>query len=359
MKILILGGGQLARMLALCAHPLNVETVCIDPNQDACGGEVTQLIVSPLDQIDALIPQLEDVDAVTIETENIPVETAQAFSHLKPFYPSIEALAITQDRMKEKTFVSSLQIPTARFAGATTLDELQRATEQLGLPVVVKTCRFGYDGKGQAVIRDANEIKAVWQELASDHLIVEAFVSFTRELSLISVRDKAGNMVFYPLVENVHHEGILRSSTAPYQDARLQQLAEDHARNIMQALNYVGVMTIEFFQVGDGLLINEIAPRVHNSGHWTIEGAETSQFANHIRAIAGIPLGSTATTGFSYMYNCIGEMPLKDGCMHIPGLHYHAYNKAPRAKRKVGHITIVAKDNNTLQNSKAELLKKI
>lgn len=359
MKILILGGGQLARMLALSAHPLNVKTVCIDPSKDACGGDVTQLIVSELDQIDALLPQLEDVDAVTIETENIPVETARAFSRIKPFFPSIEALAITQDRMKEKTFVSSLQIPTARFASATTLDELQHACEQLELPVVVKTCRFGYDGKGQAVIRDANEIETVWRQLASDHLIVEAFVNFTRELSLISVRDKTGNMVFYPLVENLHQEGILRSSTAPYQDAKLQQLAQDHASKIMQELNYVGVMTIEFFQVGDHLLINEIAPRVHNSGHWTIEGAHTSQFANHIRAIAGIPLGSTETTGFSYMHNCIGEMPLMNGCMQIPGMHYHAYNKAPRNNRKVGHITIVANDSKTLQSRKAELLKKI
>lgn len=359
MKILILGGGQLARMLALSAHPLNIKTLCIDPKADACGGDVTELIVSELDQIDALKPHLADVDAVTIETENIPLETAKAFADLKPFYPSLNALAVSQDRMQEKTFVSDLGIATADFKGATTLDELKAACDNMSLPVVVKTCRFGYDGKGQAVIRDLDQVEKAWQELASDHLIVEAFVPFDREVSLVSVRDQAGDFAFYPLAQNVHEDGILRSSTAPYDDPKLQALAEDYARLMMDKLNYIGVMTIEFFQVGDKLLVNEIAPRVHNSGHWTIEGAVTSQFANHIRAIAGIPLGSTETLGCSYMYNCVGEMPSANGCMSVPGLHYHAYNKAARAKRKVGHITLVAKDKRTLEKHKADFLKKI
>lgn len=359
MKILILGGGQLARMLSLSAHPLNIETICIDPKADACGGDVTKLIVSELNAIDDLMPQLEDVDAVTIETENIPLETAQAFSQLKPFYPSIEALAVTQDRIKEKIFVSELAIPTTGFASATSLEELQAACEKMQLPVVVKTTRFGYDGKGQAVIRDVSDVVAVWSQLNSDKLIVEEFVNFEREVSLISVRDKAGNIQFYPLVENVHEDGILRSSTAPFENKHLQVQAEQYARAIMDKLQYVGVMTIEFFQVGDQLLVNEMAPRVHNSGHWTIEGAQTSQFANHIRAIAGMPLGNTASAGYSYMYNCIGKMPSANDCSDVPGSYYHAYNKAERANRKVGHVTLVSKDKDELEQNKLALLKKV
>lgn len=359
MKVLILGGGQLARMLAISARSLNIETMCVDPKKDACAAGVSEHIVAAFDDLDTIMPLIEDVDVVTIETENIPVQAARAFNELKTFYPSLQALEITQDRVLEKTFLADLHIPTAEFAEVTSAQELKTACETMGLPVVVKTCRFGYDGKGQVMVSKNSHMADAWSALERKRLIVEKFVEFEREVSLVCVRDKEGKTGFYPLVENVHQDGILQSSTAPFEDEALQQQAEDYAEGILNKLEYVGVMTIEFFQTQNGLLVNEIAPRVHNSGHWTIEGAQTSQFSNHMRAITGMPLGSTNALGFSFMQNCIGEMPPVSAWVQMAGVHYHSYNKAPRPQRKVGHVTMVAQNRETFERNKSKLMRKI
>jgi 5-(carboxyamino)imidazole ribonucleotide synthase len=248
-----------------------------------------------------------------------------------------------------------LGIPTAPFVAIDTRADLDVALGAIGLPAVLKTRRLGYDGKGQVVIRQREEIEQAWATLAGQPLILEGFVPFTRELSLLAVRSRDGATACYPLVENTHRDGILRRSIAPAPAVhpQLQALAESYAARVLDALGYVGVLAIELFQTEQqpsliSLIVNEMAPRVHNSGHWTIEGAETSQFENHVRAIAGLPLGSTAMRGYAAMVNLIGTVPAIQSVLAIPGAHLHLYEKAPRAGRKLGHITICADDMPTL-----------
>jgi 5-(carboxyamino)imidazole ribonucleotide synthase len=350
MKVGILGGGQLARMLALAAYPLGIHTFCFEPTPGTCANIVALRVHNNGYQDHAALEKFARLmDVVTVETENIPLATAEFVAQFTDFNPSLKALAIGQERGKEKNLFRELNIATPNFVLINSLEDLKRAATEINLPAVLKTRRLGYDGKGQFILRNSNELELAWNTLNSSELILEEFIKFDRELSIIAVRSKNKEIKFYPLTENQHQAGILRLSLAPYQDEKLQTLAQEYAQKILEHFDYVGILTIELFQVGDKLLANEMAPRVHNSGHWTIEGADTSQFENHVRAICGLPLGDTTTRGYSAMLNCLGEMPACEKVLQIPGAHYHSYEKSAAPKRKVGHITVTAEDRHTLQ----------
>ncbi len=359
MMIGLLGGGQLGRMLALAGYPFGLRFRTLDLSSEAPAGQLTELMVADFNDVDALKRFAEGLDLVTYEFENVPVTTAQFLNERLPVYPPPEALEAAQDRIIEKTFFQRLGIPTPPFVAVNTWEDFERAMETVGLPAVLKTRRFGYDGKGQYEVKAPEDAVAAWQSLNGVPLILEGFVEFDREVSLLAVRGRAGETAFYPLVENHHREGMLRLSLAPAPNATdtLQSLAEDYATRALNHLNYVGVLAIEFFERQGELLANEMAPRVHNSGHWTIEGAATSQFENHLRAIAGWPLGSTALTGHSAMINLIGTIPDTRLTLEMPEAHLHLYGKAPRPNRKLGHITLTAKDADSLKARLSEICK--
>jgi len=340
----ILGGGQLGRMLALAGYPLDQRFRVLDPTPDAPAGQLAEQIVAPYSDHAALEKFIAGVTVVTYEFENVPVDTTRYLAERVPVYPPPRALEVSQERLAEKNFFQQLNIPTPPFAAVDSRVELDEAVRQIGLPAVLKTRRLGYDGKGQWALRAPTDIENAWQAANGAPLILEGFVEFERELSLLAVRNGAGEVAFYPLVENHHHAGLLRLSRAPAPNIApaLQATAEDYARRVLQALDYVGVLAIELFLVSGALLANEMAPRVHNSGHWTIEGAETSQFENHLRAILNWPLGSTACRGSAAMINLIGDLPDLTPILKMSGAHVHLYSKAPRAGRKLGHITLTA-----------------
>ena len=346
----ILGAGQLGRMLALAGYPLGFRFRFLDTAADAPSGRLAPLLVGEFSDLNLLKDFSTGLSVITYEFENVPVESAWALNEHVNVFPPPAALEISQDRCVEKTYFARHAIPTTPFVRVDSLHDLQRGIAQLGLPCVLKTRRMGYDGKGQAVLRAAEQVAAAWQAMQGSALILEQFAPFDMEVSLLSVRGMNGELAFYPLVINTHREGILRQSI-PVDNTReagrftaLQQLAQEYATRVLTDLNYVGVLAIEFFVIGGTLLANEMAPRVHNSGHWTIEGAETSQFENHIRAIAGLPLGATALKGVSAMVNIIGELPDAHAVLSVAYSHLHLYDKAPRPGRKIGHITINAPD---------------
>lgn len=357
MKIGLLGGGQLGRMIALAGYPLGLRFRALDLSPEAPAGQLAELMVADFNDVDALKRFAAGLDLVTYEFENVPVDTARFLSERLPVYPPPEALEAAQDRVAEKTFFQNLGIPTPPFVQLDSWEEFEAAIEQIGLPAVLKTRRFGYDGKGQYELREPDEIAAAWRSLNGVPLILEGFVTFEREVSIIAVRGRAGETAFYPLVENHHREGMLRLSLAPSPNLTddLQSMAEDYATRVLNRLNYVGVLAIEFFEREGKLFANEMAPRVHNSGHWTIEGAETSQFENHIRAIAGWPIGSTALAGVSAMVNVIGNIPDIRALINIKDVHIHLYGKAARPNRKLGHINIRSKDMQSLRARMAEV----
>jgi len=344
MTIGILGGGQLGRMLALSGYPLGFRFRFLDTTPEAPGGHLGELVVAPsFEDAESLDRFVDGVDVVTYEFENVPVEAARRLEAHCPVFPPPAALEAAQDRLTEKTFFQSLEIPTPHFADINSRAELDAAVARIGVPSVLKTRRLGYDGKGQFVLREVVDINAAWEELKDGlPLILEAFVSFERELSILSVRSRAGEIAFYPLVQNHHPGGILGLTLAPAPDVspELQAQAERYAQSILERLDYVGVLALELFQSGDQLLANEMAPRVHNSGHWSIEGAETSQFENHLRAVAGLPLGPTAMVGSVAMLNLIGGTPDLAEVLRVPGAHLHLYGKSPAPGRKLGHLTL-------------------
>ena len=342
MRVGILGGGQLGRMLALAGYPLGLRFRTLDLSPEAPAGHVSEMMAADFNDTDALKRFARGLDVVTYEFENVPIDPARFLSRRINVFPPPEALEAAQDRLTEKRFFERLGIPTPTFVAVDTWDDLKNALNETGLPAVLKTRRFGYDGKGQMVIRKTEDVSQAWQSLGGVPLILEGFVAFEREVSILAVRSRSGESAFYPIVENHHHEGILRMSLCPAPGAtsELQREAEAYARAALEALNYVGVLAIEFFERDGHLLANEMAPRVHNSGHWTIEGAETSQFENHLRAIAGWPLGSTATIGYSAMLNLIGAIPDLRSVLAMNHVHLHLYGKAPRPNRKLGHITM-------------------
>jgi 5-(carboxyamino)imidazole ribonucleotide synthase len=343
MKVGIIGAGQLGRMLALAGYPLGLRFVFVDQSEDAPGGQVGDIIVGAFDDPDALGRLAEVAEIITFDVENVPESAVRPMSETVRFLPPVEALATAQDRLAEKRTFASLHIPTPRFMPVATREALEIAVAQLGLPSVLKTRRLGYDGRGQRFLRQASDLDDAWAALGEVPMILEEFVPFDAEVSIIAVRRPSGDVRFYPLAENVHVDGILSHTRAPFDDGELQSSAERHIRRLMDHLDYAGVLTIEFFVHDGQLLANEMAPRVHNSGHWTIEGAVTSQFENHIRAILDLPLGETTCTGHSGMVNLLGTMPELKDVLSIPGAHFHDYGKDPRPLRKLGHCTVVSK----------------
>lgn len=338
----ILGAGQLGRMLALAGYPLGLRFRFLDPAPDSPAGHLAEHLVADYGDSSAIARFLDGLDAVTYEFENVPVEVVRAIAQTTPVFPPPLALEKGQDRLTEKSFFRSLGIPTPDFENG--------SAEAGRFPAVLKTRRLGYDGKGQFVVHNTGDLARARAALDGQDTILEEFVDFDRELSILGARGRDGGMKFYPLVENHHREGILRMSLAPAPGLtpQLQAGAESYARLVMEALDYVGVLAIELFQVGDRLLVNEMAPRVHNSGHWTIEGAVASQFENHVRAVAGMPLGDTAPRGMCAMLNLIGTAPDSEAVLAIPGAHLHLYGKEPRLGRKLGHITLVEQDRQVL-----------
>lgn len=355
-RVGIVGGGQLGRMLALAAYPLGARVTFVDPAPDAPMCHLAEQICAAYDDERALEQLARQADVVTYEFENVPVTAALHLEQFTPVFPPPAALHVSQDRWQEKSFFNGLGIPSPNFARVDTHSEFVEAIENIGLPAVLKTRRLGYDGKGQVVIQTRADAADAWKALDGVPLILEQFVDFTREVSMIAVRGRDGACAFYPLVENLHRDGILRLSLAPAAKTEmLQPQAQEYARRVLNALQYVGVLAIELFQVGDTLIANEMAPRVHNSGHWTIEGAVTGQFENHLRAILNLPLGSTQPRGYCAMINLIGALPDMNALLQIPGAHVHLYDKAPRRGRKLGHVTIVADGEQTRAESVARL----
>lgn len=349
MKLGILGGGQLARMMALTAYPLNIKCAFLDPAADACAGSLGYLINRAYDDVEGLKQLAQWSDCVTFEFENVPATALESLADQVPVYPPVKALLASQDRLVEKNLIQNLGIGTAPFIAVDTLENLEQAVQQLGRPSILKTRRLGYDGKGQAVIRDETNLEEAWKSIAEVPATLEGFVPFDREVSIISVRARNGETRFYPLVENIHRNGILHLSTVQENDP-LQRQAEDMVHKLIDELDYVGVLVLELFQVGDKLLANEFAPRVHNSGHWTIEGAYTSQFENHVRAVCGMPLGDTQAICPTAMVNIVGQLPDTQKVLRIPGANLHLYEKAPREGRKIGHITLRANTDTELQD---------
>jgi 5-(carboxyamino)imidazole ribonucleotide synthase len=352
-KIGIIGGGQLGRMLALAGYPLGLSFCCLEPSANSPTGQLAQQICANYDDEAALLALADQSDVITYEFENVPVNAARLLAQRVPVYPPPQALEVSQDRVHEKRCFQRLGIPTPAFVEVASADDLASAIQQTSLPSVLKTRRFGYDGKGQWVLRTQHDVNAAEVELrqhpSPTGYILEAFVPFERELSLIAARSTNGELAFYPLTQNVHREGILRVSQAPSNNAP-QALAQDYAARVLNELDYVGVLAIEFFEQDGALIANEMAPRVHNSGHWTQDGAVTSQFENHLRAICGMPLGSTVVRGFAAMVNLIGERRDVNEVLRVPGAHLHLYGKAPRAGRKLGHVNVVAESEGELVN---------
>ena len=342
MKIGIIGAGQLGQMLALSGFPFALQFRFLDLGADAPGARVAPIVVGAFDDVDALRRLAGEVDVVTYEFENVPVAALREMAATRPCFPPVDALRVSQDRILEKELFGRLGIPTPPYRAVDSLADLEAGVTALGLPCVLKTRRLGYDGRGQRVLKKRADVGPAWEALGSVPLVLEGFVKFDREVSIVGARSTRGETRAYPVVTNTHREGILRVTVAPTRDARLQRAAESHLRRVLDHFDYAGVLTIEFFVARGRLVANEMAPRVHNSGHWTIEGAVTSQFENHLRAILGMPLGDTRAVGHAAMVNYIGTMPDRDRILALPGAHHHDYGKAPRAGRKLGHCTVVA-----------------
>ena len=357
MIIGILGGGQLGYMLALAGYPLGLRFRFLDPSPEAPVGRIAPRVTGDYEDEHALERFAHGLHVVTYEFENVPVEAARRLTKRVEVYPPVAALEEAQNRVREKRLFQKLGIAATEYAEVGSRGELDAAVRRIGLPSVLKTRRMGYDGKGQWVLRTAKDAERARAEMSDAPLILEKFVEFTREVSMLGVRGRDGETAFYPLVENHHRGGILRLSIAPAPNAAasLQRAAEEATRKVLEELEYVGVMCIEFFEVAGKLLANEMAPRVHNSGHWTIEGAVTSQFENHLRAVAGLPLGSTETQGCSAMINLIGEIPETSEVLSVADAHLHLYGKEARPGRKVGHVTVRAESIEKLEQRMGEL----
>ncbi len=341
MRIGVIGAGQLGRMLALAGYPLGMRFMFLDRSDDTPAAALGGNVIGAFDDPASLAKLVAGSDILTFEFENVPAPALESLPDDPPLWPPASALQCAQDRLHEKNLFTELGIASAPSRSVDNIDGLRAAVAEVGLPAVLKTRRLGYDGKGQTVLHEDGDIDAAWEMLGGTPLLLEQFIPFDFEVSLIGVRSSSGETAFYPLTRNFHEAGILRYSLAPFDDDALAAQARAALDAIMSRLGYVGVLTVEFFVRDGKLLANEMAPRVHNSGHWTIEGAVTSQFENHLRAIAGLPLGSTAVTGYSAMVNFIGHMPQRESVLALPNCHLHDYGKSPRPGRKLGHATAV------------------
>ena len=343
----IFGSGQLARMMALAVRPLGIAVICAG-NKGDCAGDVATIVDVDMTNPKSVADFLSGVDCSTFETENIDVTHLGGADNI---YPPAPVLTIGQNRLQEKKYFNDHGMQTAPYQAVHSLDDLENAVDAIGVPAILKTCSGGYDGKGQYLLKTTDDIPTAWDELrGAGDLILEGFVDFDYEVSMIAVRGRDGEKLFYPLTENVHVNGILHTSTVPSQAENLQGDIEKRMGDLMDDLNYVGVMAIEFFVkthshgVAETYIANEMAPRVHNSGHWSMDGATTGQFENHVRAVMGLPLGDVNYAP-SVMVNCIGTMPDVETALQQTGIKYHSYQKEPRTGRKVGHMNIVGKTN--------------
>jgi 5-(carboxyamino)imidazole ribonucleotide synthase len=355
----IVGAGQLGRMLAIAGYPLGVRCRFLDRSADAPGAQVAPILVGDLEDAGRLAELATHSDVLTFDWENISGRALKPLEELTKIRPPRAALEIAQDRVTEKALFSKLKIPVAAHTAVDDREQLIQATRKIGLPGVLKTRRLGYDGKGQFVLRNMAHIDEAWSAIGAAGLIYEGFQEFSRELSIIGARSADGRCVFYPLSANTHRGGILRHSIAPFSSPRLERLAKAYLQRAMNALAYVGVLTIEFFVVNGRLVANEMAPRVHNSGHWTIEGCVTSQFENHLRAICDLPLGSTRALGHTAMINFLGKVPDRERLLKIDGLAFHDYGKQARPGRKLGHCTILKNRVGDRNRALADALKLI
>jgi 5-(carboxyamino)imidazole ribonucleotide synthase len=373
MLIGVLGGGQLGRMLGLAGVAMGMRFRFLDPSPDAPAKDVGELVVGDFTDAGAVERFARGLDAATFEFENVPSETVRLLARHTTVHPNADALEVAQDRASEKRFFEKAGLDVHPWAEVDALDGprgLGVGVEKVGLPAVLKTRRGGYDGKGQAVLRGNDRGRpgrpsprgegqaeslshaSAWETIGRRPAIVEAMVPFSRELSIVAVRGRDGSFAAYPLIENRHQRGILRESRAPALGVarEIEAAADAHCRTLMEAMGYVGVLAVEFFEHEGRLLTNEMAPRVHNSGHWTIEAADTSQFENHLRAVLGWPLGSCKARGASVMHNLIGGVPDAKDVLAVPRTHLHLYAKEPREARKIGHVTICGENASELDD---------
>jgi len=353
MKIGVLGAGQLGRMLAISGYPLNHQFGFSGNSVDEPSALLGHMFALE-DNADNIESLVAFADVITYESENTDVAIVKEICKNVAVYPGEKSLFTTQHRGREKALFDQLDIPCASYQMVNSEADLKAAVEKIGLPSILKTATEGYDGKGQFLMRDESQITEAWQSMNGVESIHEGFVNFKRELSLIAVRGIDNDHRYYPLVENTHHNGILRLTIAPAQDIdpAVQTTAEHYMKTLLDEMDHVGVLTIELFETEGGLVVNEMAPRVHNSGHWSIEGANTSQFENHVRAITGMPLGDTTPIhNFSAMVNIIGKTGPTNIVLKMPNAHLHLYDKTERADRKLGHINITASSQAELDES--------
>jgi 5-(carboxyamino)imidazole ribonucleotide synthase len=355
MKVGIAGAGQLGRMLGLAAIPLGIECEFLDSAADSPAARLGRIHLGSLDDVDALASFGAAVDVLTPEIENVAFDGLLAAASRCAVHPNPMAVAAAQDRLSEKKLFAALGIPTAPYICIDGQGDLACVPDALDWPIVIKSRRLGYDGRGQRVAGSRRQLESAWMELGQVPALAEGWVDFRREVSLIAVRGMGNAQAFYPLSENVHADGLLRSTIAPCRDAALQSQAEQWLGAIMEHFDYVGALSVEFFDTAGELIANEMAPRVHNSGHWTIEGAVTSQFENHLRAITGMPLGDPSARGHAAMLNFIGQMPAAETVLGLAGAHLHDYGKRPRPGRKVGHCTLVDTSRKRLMTRLGEL----
>ena len=358
-RVGIVGAGQLGRMLALAGYPLGVRCVFLDRSASSPAAQVAPTLIGDLEDAAQLAALAACSDVLTFDWENISGQALAPLERLTQVRPPRQALEVSQDRIAEKALFSKLRIPVAEHAAVDSEQQLIRAIRKIGLPGILKTRRLGYDGKGQFVLRSLEQIEEAWAAIGGSGLIYERLQRFSREVSIVGARSAAGRTVFYPLSANSHGGGILHYSIAPYANPGLERRARIYLQRVLNALAYVGVLTIEFFVVKGRLIANEMAPRVHNSGHWTIEGCVTSQFENHLRAICDLPLGSTRALGHTAMINFLGRMPDRERLLAIDGLAFHDYGKEPRPGRKLGHCTILKSRATERDSALADALKSI
>lgn len=356
MQVLVLGAGQLARMMSLASAPLNIKVIAYDVGSEAIVHPLTQTKIG-----EGLANAIDQADVITAEFEHIPHPILDECEASGKLIPSAEAIKCGGDRRMEKALLDRAQVHSAKYHVIKTKEDFTQAIEKIGIPMVLKSALGGYDGKGQWRLKDHSQIDSVWTEMqicieSSDQqaIVAEEFIPFGREVSLVGVRGKNGTIQVYPLAENVHTDGVLSISTA-IADNNLQQQAESMFCAVANELDYCGVLALEFFDLDGTLLVNEIAPRVHNSGHWTQQGAETCQFENHLRAVCGIPLGSTKLIRETSMINILGEDSLPAAVFELAGCHVHWYGKQKRAGRKMGHINVCGDYTGELQRKLTKL----
>ena len=355
-RVGIIGAGQLGLMLARAGKSLGLEFTFVDPAEDPPALAVAPVLARQFDSDDGL-SMLSGCDVVTYEFENVPVAAVEKLERRVPVFPPARALKHAQDRLREKELFEVLGIPVPAWRAVSSRQDLASAIGAIGLPLILKTRRLGYDGKGQAVIRNDADADAAWRSLGASPLLAEQWVDFDREVSVFGARAPGGEIGVYPMTQNEHRDGILHVSRAPAAGEVVARAATGHLENLLTHLDYIGILALEMFVVGDTVLANEFAPRVHNSGHWTIEGAKTSQFENHLRAILGLPLGDTGLTGHAGMVNLVGSLPGDPAALRAEGVYLHEYGKAARPGRKLGHVTVVAADAGSRDRKLSKVLK--